>query len=72
VDALPATSYPFEQSFPHQLSGVRKLVNTMQRNDQVQVEFTAFGERHAISSTTPTRPQGQVIDGHTGVKVRIS
>jgi hypothetical protein len=72
IEAFPATSFPFEQSFPHQLSGVRKLVNTMQRNDQAQIFFTASGKRHALRSTALTPAQGTVIDGHTRAKVRIS
>jgi hypothetical protein len=71
MEAFPAASYPFEQSFPHQLSGVRKLVNTMQRNDQAQVLFTFYGKRRATSSTSLTRAQGTVLDGHTAGKVRI-
>ena len=71
-EAVPAVSYPFEQSFPHQLSGVRKLVNTMQRNDQAQVFFTAYGKRQSVSSTSLTPAQGTVLDGHTAAKVRIS
>jgi hypothetical protein len=43
----------------------------MQRNDQAQVLFTFYGKRRATSSTSLTRAQGTVLDGHTAGKVRI-
>lgn len=72
VDAFPAQSYPFEQSMPHQLSGVRKLVDNMQRNDQAQIFFSAYDGKHNVSSTTTTPSQHLVIHGHTSVKLRVS
>jgi hypothetical protein len=68
----PAESYPFEQGFPHRLAGVKKLVDGMQRNDQAQIFFTAFGKRHGVHSTTLTNPQGTVLVGGTVVRVKIS
>jgi hypothetical protein len=70
--AQPAESYPFERSFPHRLAGVRKLVHTMQRNDQSQIVFTAFGKRRPVRSATMTPPQGTVIEGRAVVKVLVS
>lgn len=72
VSASPAEGYPFERSFPHQLSGVKKLVDHMQRNDQAGIEFSAFGERNGIDKSSVTPPQGRVIEGHAAVRVRIS
>ncbi len=72
LDAFPAESFPFEQSTPHQVSGVRKLVDHLQRNDQAQISFSAFSEQHTVSSSTTTRAQHEVIEGHASVKVRIS
>jgi len=69
---FPAESYPFERGYPHRLSGVKKLVDNMQRNDQAQVFFEAYGKRHATRSTTLTHPQGTVIEGRTEVNVTIS
>ena len=70
--ANPAESYPFERSFPHQLAGVKKLVNTMQRNDQSAISFFAYGGRHSVRSSSMTPRQGTVIDGRASVKVQIS
>jgi len=72
LSAFPAEGYPFEQSFPHQLSGVRKLVDTMQRNDQARIEFSAFGDTNGIVKTSSTAPARKVIEGHAAVRVRIS
>jgi hypothetical protein len=72
LEAFPAVSFPFEQSFPHQLSGVRKLVNTMQRNDEAQISFTAFGKDRAVHSSGVTPAQGTVIEGQAGAPVHIS
>jgi hypothetical protein len=70
--AQPAESFPFERGFPHRLAGVRKLVRGMQRNDQAQILFTAFGKRRSVESTTLTPPQGRVIEGGSVVKVLVS
>jgi hypothetical protein len=72
IDAFPAEAYPFEQSMPHQVSGVKKLVDHMQRNDQAQISFSAFGGERSLTSSTLTRAQHEVIEGHAAVKVRIS
>ena len=72
IDAFPAEGYPFEQSMPHQVSGVRKLVDHMQRNDQAQISFSAFGGERSLTSSTMTRAQHEVIEGHAAVRVRIS
>lgn len=70
--AFPAESFPFERGFPHRLAGVKRLVDHMQRNDQAQVYFTAFGERRGVRSRTLTNPQGTVVDGRAVVNVKIS
>jgi hypothetical protein len=70
--ANEAERYPFERSFPHRLGGVKKLVDTMQRNDQSQVQFLAFGEERSVRSSTLTPPQGTVIEGRTTVKVKVA
>jgi len=70
--AEQAQSYPFERGFPHRLAGVKKLVDTMQRNDQSQILFTAFGKRRSVRSTTLTAPQGSVIQGRAAVRVKVS
>jgi hypothetical protein len=70
--ANPAESYPFERSLPHRLAGVKKLVDHMQRNDQAQVLFSAFGGRHSVNRTTLTQPEGTVIDGRAAVTVVVS
>ena len=44
----------------------------MQRNDQAQILFTAFGGRHSVRTTSLTAPEGKVIDGHARVNVKIS
>jgi hypothetical protein len=72
LDAFQAESYPFERSLPHQLSGVKRLVDHMQRNDQAQISFSAFGGKQNVSSSTLTRAQHEVIEGHASVKVHIS
>jgi hypothetical protein len=72
LDAGPAESYPFERGFPHRFAGVQKLVDHMQRNDQAQVRFAAFGGRHSVQSHVLTAPQGTVIEGRAGVRVVIS
>jgi hypothetical protein len=70
--ANPAEGYPFERSFPHRLAGVKKLVDTMQRNDQSAISFFAYGDRHSVRSSALTPRQGTVIEGRTAVKVKIS
>jgi hypothetical protein len=70
--AQQAESYPFERSLPHRLAGVKKLVDRMQRNDQSQIFFTAFGKRGSVRSTTLTPPQGSVIEGRAAVRVLVS
>jgi hypothetical protein len=70
--ANPAESYPFERSFPHQLAGVKKLVDTMQRNDQSAISFFAYGDRHSVRSSSLTPRQVTVIEGRASVKVKIS
>jgi len=70
--ANPAESYPFERSFPHRLAGVKKLVDTMQRNDQSAISFFAYGDRHSVRSSSMTPRQGTVIEGRASVKVKIS
>jgi hypothetical protein len=70
--AYPGERYPFERGFPHRLAGVKKLVDHMQRNDQAQIFFTAFGGRHSVRTTSLTAPEGKVIDGHARVNVKIS
>ena len=72
LEAFPAVSFPFEQSFPHQLSGVRRLVNTMQRNDQAQISFMAFGKDRGVHRSAVTPAEGTVLDGHAAAPVRIS
>jgi hypothetical protein len=70
--ANPAESYPFERSFPHRLSGVKKLVDNLQRNDQSAISFFAYGGRRSVQSTSLTPAQGTVIEGRATVKVTIS
>jgi hypothetical protein len=70
--AQQAESYPFERGFPHRLAGVKRLVDNMQRNDQSQIVFTAFGKDRPVRSTTVTPPQGTVIEGGTVVTVKVS
>jgi hypothetical protein len=72
VGVFPAQSYPFEQSMPSTLSGVAKLVTNMQRNDQAQVFFEAFGGRKSFTSQSTTPTASEVITGHKTVSVRIS
>jgi hypothetical protein len=70
--AFPSEGYPFEQSMPSQLSGVAKLVDTMQRNDQAQIVLTAFGRRHSITRQTTSPAAGKVVSGRKTVPVRVS
>jgi hypothetical protein len=72
LSASSAGGYPFEQSFPHRLSGVKKLVDGMQSNDQARIEFAAFGEKNGIDRTSMTAPESKVIEGRAAVRVRIS
>jgi hypothetical protein len=72
LDVSPATSYPFEQSFPSRFAGVRKLVEKVQRNDQSQVDLYAFDDRHSWQLRSMSPRQGTVIEGHARAKVRIS
>src|SRR5262249_51532762 len=41
--AYPGENYPFERGFPRQFAGVQKMVDNMQRNDQAQIFFNAYG-----------------------------
>jgi hypothetical protein len=70
--AYPGENYPFERSFPHQFAGVKKLVDNMQRNDQAQIFFDAYGKGHAIREKILTNPQGTVLDGRAAVVVKVS
>jgi hypothetical protein len=69
--AYPGERYPFERGFPHRLAGVKRLVDNMQRNDQAQIFFTAFGERHYVRTSSLTAPEGKVIDGRALVNVKV-
>jgi hypothetical protein len=72
LSASPAESYPFEQSMPHQLSGVLTMVRKMQRNDQAQIGFAAFGKRGSVERTLATRREAHVIGGHLNIRVKVS
>ncbi len=66
-----AQPFPFEQSMPSTLSGVRKLADHMVRNDQVQASFFAFTKSHQVQAHTTTNPAGKVITGQKGFRVNV-
>jgi hypothetical protein len=67
-----AQGYPFERSFPHKLSGVKKLVDNMVRNDQATVYLYAYGGKtKPVRLRATTAPEGKVIRGHGSFKLKI-
>jgi hypothetical protein len=65
-------SFWFERSFPHTLGGVKKLVNTMPRNDQAVFDLYAFGGKtRPVHVHGLTKAESEVITGHGAFKVVI-
>jgi hypothetical protein len=59
----------FERSFPHTIDGVKKLVDTMPRNDQAVVDLFGFGGRgRSVRVHTLTTAESEVITGRTNVR----
>ena len=67
-----AIPYPFEQeSLPTTLSGLRKVLRTMVRNDQVQGQLSFFTNTGEILRTKKTAPASRVITGSRRIKVVV-
>ena len=67
-----AIPYPFEQeSLPTTLSGLRKVLRTMVRNDQVQGQLSFFTETGEILRSKKTAPANRVITGSRRIKVVV-
>ncbi len=65
-------AFPFEQDAPPTtLNGVKKLLRTMVRTDQVSGDLTFFGEKGAITLSKKSRPADKVIHGNRRVKVIV-
>jgi len=72
IFASAADGFPFERSNPHTLAGVKKLVDTMTRNDQAQVSVFGFNGHRSLRLQTSTPAEGQVVGGHAVVRLKIS
>jgi hypothetical protein len=67
-----AIPYPFEQeSLPATLGGLRKLLRTMVRNDQVQGQLSFFTNTGEILRSKKTAPANRVITGSRRIKVIV-
>ncbi len=67
-----AIPYPFEQeSLPTTLSGLRKVLRTMVRNDQVQGQLSFFTNSGEILRSKKTAPADRVITGSRRIKVVV-
>ncbi|MEO6509804.1 MAG: SpoIVB peptidase S55 domain-containing protein [Nocardioides sp.] len=65
-------AFPFEQDAPPtSLAGVKKLLRTMVRTDQVRGDLTFFGEKGAITLSKKSKPGDHVINGNRRVKVIV-
>jgi hypothetical protein len=72
LSVAQADGFPFEQSFPHTLGGVKKLVDGAVRNDQAQVFLEAFGGKgRPVEVRTSTPKDNEVIQGHAAFKVKV-
>ena len=68
----PGFYFPFEQNEPPKtLAGVRKLLRTMVRTDQVQGDLSFFTETGSLERTKKTVPADRVITGSRRVKVIV-
>ncbi|MFZ2016058.1 MAG: hypothetical protein WAV00_19750 [Nocardioides sp.] len=66
-------SYWFERSFPRTLGGLKKLVDTMPRNDQAVFDLYAFGGKsRPVHVHGLTKAESEVITGHGAFKVVIN
>jgi len=73
LSASQVPAYPFEQSFPRTLAGVKKLAKSAHRNDQAEVDFFAFGGgTKSIDTQLFTAPGTTVITGNVNLKVKVS
>ena len=62
----------FERSFPRTLGGLKKLVNTMPRNDQVVFDlFAGGGKSRPVHVHGLTRAESEVITGSGAFKVVV-
>jgi hypothetical protein len=67
-----AEQYPFEQSMPNSVAGVRRLVDGMVRNDQIQVDLSLLTKGGVNDLSSTTSPLGRVVTGHKAFKVKVS
>jgi hypothetical protein len=72
IFASRADSFPFERSRPHDLAGVKKLVDTMTHNDQAQVFLVGFNGRHSLELGTTTPGEGTVVGGRAAFRLFVS
>jgi hypothetical protein len=68
----PGYSFPFEQDAPPTtLAGIKKLLRTMVRTDQVRGDLSFFGPTGSIDLSKKTAPADRVITGSRRVKVVV-
>ncbi len=67
-----AIPFPFEQGdMPSTYQGVKKLLDSMVRNDQLQAMLSLAGMTGSIDKTTTTSPADRPITGNRRVKVVV-
>jgi hypothetical protein len=72
VDISGGNSYPFERGGLGTFAAIKDAVHHLTRNDQAQVQFLAFGKRHAIKVNTTTAPAGKVLSGRAFIPVKVT
>jgi hypothetical protein len=68
----PGFAFPFEQEAPPTtFAGVKKLLRTMVRTDQVRGQLSFFGDTGAVTLSKKSKPADKVINGSRRVKVVV-
>jgi len=58
-------------AYPRSFAQAQKYVDTLVRNDQVEVLLSLYSRRHSINNEATSDPQDKVVDGHKQVKVLV-
>ena len=60
-----------EDAFPASIAPPKRLVRNQVRNDQLMVEFNAFGRRGGVRKVTESAAQAKVVIGEKFLRVLI-
>lgn len=58
-------------AYPRSFAQAQKYVDTVVRNDQVEVVLSLYSRRHSINKEATSDPQDKVVGGHKQVKVLV-